>query len=140
MKSKTLIETQIQKKTNSELVKTIILAKKKKEWLKIAGILSGPRKNRSNLNLEEIEKKAKSKTVLIPGKVLSQGEINKKLKIIALNFSEKAKEKLLKAGCELLTIEEEIKKNPQAKELEILKSKSRKINSNKLNRQRNFKK
>ena len=121
MKSKTLIETQIQKKTNSELVKTIILAKKKKEWLKVAGSLSSSRKNRPNLNIEDIEKKAKGKIVLIPGKILSQGEINKKLKVIALGFSDKAKEKLLKAGCEISTILEEIKKNPGAKDLEILR-------------------
>ena len=123
MKTKTLIEKQLKRKKNTELVKTIIAAKKNDGWLKIAGILSGPRGKRTDMNLEEIDEKAKDKEILVvPGKVLSQGEINKKVKVIALSFSEKAKEKLLKAGCEVSNILEEIKKNPQAKDIKILKN------------------
>lgn len=122
MKSKTIIEKQLQKKKNKELVETIIAAKKNEIWLGVAGALAGPRRNRTNINLEEIDKKAKEgETIVVPGKVLSQGEINKKIKIASLNFSEKAKEKLLKAGAELSSIFEEIKKNPQAKNIKVLK-------------------
>lgn len=122
MKSKTKIEEQLKKKTNSSLVETIIEAKKKKGWLEIAAILSGPRKNRNNINLEEINKKGeKGEKIVIPGKVLSQGEFNKKIKVVALGFSEKAKEKILKAGGEVLDMLEEIKKNPDAKGIRILK-------------------
>ena len=60
---------------------------------------------------------------MVPGKVLSQGEISKKIKVVALSFSEKAKEKLLKANCEILSILEEIKKNPDAKRIKILRGK-----------------
>ena len=42
MKSKTLIEKQMQKKVNPDLVKTIIAAKKNENWLEVAGILSKP--------------------------------------------------------------------------------------------------
>jgi len=122
MKSKTKIEKQMKKKTSSLLVKTIISAKKKKGWLKVAEILSGPRKKRVNINLEKINKEAeKGEKIVVPGKVLSQGEINKKLKIIALDFSKKAKEKLLKSKSESSSIIEEIQKNPEAKEIRILK-------------------
>ena len=115
MKSKTKIERQMQKKTSTELVNTIIAAKKNENWARVAEILSGPRKNRINLNLEEINKKVEEeKIIVIPGKVLSQGSVNKKIKIIALNFSDKAKEKLLKSNCEVSSIVEEIKKNPGA--------------------------
>jgi len=122
MKSKTKIEKQTKRKTSLKLVKTIINAKKNKGWVEIASILSGPRKKRTNINLEEIDKKSKEgEIIVVPGKVLSQGEINKKIKIIALNFSERAKEKLLKSKCELSIISEEIKKNPTAKGIKILK-------------------
>lgn len=122
MKTKSKIEKQLQRKTNSVLVETIIACKKNKAWLKIAEILSGPRKNRTNLNLEELNKKIKDeKTVVVPGKILSQGELDKKIKIVALGFSEKAKEKLKKSGTETLIILEEIKKNPEAKGVKILK-------------------
>ena len=43
------------------------------------------------------------------------------MKVVALNFSEKAKEKLKKAGCEVRTIMEEIEKNKEAKGVKILK-------------------
>jgi len=121
MKSKTKIKKQMQKKTSSKLVDTIITAKKNKPWIKIAGILSGPRKNRINLNLEEIDKKVEdNEIVVIPGKVLSQGKVNKKIKIVALNFSDKAKEKLLRLKFEISSIVEEIKKNPEGKGIKIL--------------------
>ena len=64
MKTKSKIEKQLQRKTNSKLVETIIACKKNKSWLKVAEILSGPRKNRTNLNLEELNKKVKMKKLL----------------------------------------------------------------------------
>ena len=122
MKSKTKISKQLERKTNPELSETILLAKKSSAWLEVASLLSGPRKNRANLNLNEIEKKAGNfKIVLIPGKVLSQGEISKKIKVVALSFSKKAREKLLKAGCEVKNILEEIKSNPNAKDVGVLR-------------------
>ncbi len=122
MKTKTKIEKQLERKTNSQLVKTIIAAKKNERWQGVASIISSPRRQRINLNIEQIDKQSKEgEIILIPGKVLSQGEMNKKIKIIALEFSEKAKEKLLKSKCEVSYIIEEIKKNPNAKEIKLLK-------------------
>lgn len=122
MKSKSQIEKQLQKKTNPELVQTIIEAKKKKNWLEVAGILSSPRLNKINVNLTLLNKEAKEgETIIVPGKVLAEGELNKKIKIAAFGFSEKAKEKILKAKGETLSISEEIKKNPDAKGVKIIK-------------------
>lgn len=122
MKTKSIIEKQLKRKTNPELVETIISAKKNKAWLEVAGLISTPRKRHSSINLEDIEKVAKEgETLVIPGKVLSQGDLNKKVKIVALNFSEKAKEKLLKSGIKSDSILNEIKSNPEAKGIKILK-------------------
>ena len=75
-----------------------------------------------NLNLTEIDKDSKEgDTVVVPGKVLSQGEINKKIKVVALGFSEKAREKLMKSKSDPTTILEEIKKNPDAKGVKMLR-------------------
>lgn len=119
VKSKTLIDKQLQRKRNPELVETLMAAKKNDSWLEIASILSGPKRKRINLNLNEINKE--DGKIVIPGKVLSQGEVNKKIKVIALSFSEKAKEKLLNSGCEVSSILEEIKSNPSAEGIKILK-------------------
>ncbi len=122
-KSKTLIEKQLQRKTNSVLVETIIAAKKKDAWNEIAELLSRSRRNRINLNLTELNgAEAGDKDILvIPGKVLSEGNIDKKLKIVALGYSKRAKEKLLKSGCKVSSILEEIKSNPTGKDLKILR-------------------
>ena len=122
MKTKTTIEKQLRKKTNPELVETIIACKKHKNWLSLAGLLSTPRKRHSRINLRRLNKIAKEgETLVIPGKVLSEGEFNKKIKIIAFNFSEKAKEKILKSGSKCDNILNEIKSNPEAKEIKIIK-------------------
>jgi large subunit ribosomal protein L18e len=122
MKSNTKIEKQTQRKTNPELVETIRLAKKNKAWVEIAHVLCSPRKNKVEINLNKINEEAKAgEIIVVPGKILSLGEINKKLKVAALNFSEKAKEKLLKAGCDVLSISDEIKKNPEMKGVKIIK-------------------
>lgn len=122
MKSKSKIEKQIRRKNNPLLVETVRLAKKNDAWLEVAGILSGSKKNRVNLNLRDIEEGSKENDcIVVSGKVLSEGNVSKKIKVVALSFSERAKEKLLKQKCEVLSIIEEIKKNPSAKGIKILR-------------------
>ncbi len=122
MKKKKLIEKQLRKKKNPELVKTIINAKKGSGWLEVAALISGSRRNKKSVNLQNLEKDMESgKILIVPGKVLSLGEISKKTKICALGFSEKAKEKILKSGSEASSILDEIKKNPSAKGIKIIK-------------------
>lgn len=126
MKSLTKIKKQVRKKTNQELVETILSAARNEKWMDVARIISGTRRNRISVNLDKIDEEAEDgETVLIPGKILSQGDINKKIKIIALAFSEAAREKLSKAKKEFSTIEEEIKKNPDAKGIRIMRWKTR---------------
>ena len=119
MKSKVLIEKQLKTKNDKELVETVIAAKKNKNWFKVAEILASPRKNHKEVNLNDLNK-TEDKIIVVCGKVLSQGEVSKKMKVVAYKFSEKAKEKLIKAGCEVNNILDEIKKNPEAKEVKIL--------------------
>ncbi|HPD81775.1 MAG TPA: 50S ribosomal protein L18e [Candidatus Pacearchaeota archaeon] len=122
MKSKTKISKQLERKGNSELTNSILAAKKNNSWVEVAGLLSRPRRKRINFNLDEINQKCnEGESIIIPGKVLSQGKIEKKIKIIAFNFSEKAKEKLLSSKCQITYISDEIKSNPSAKGLKILK-------------------
>ncbi len=120
-KTKTKIESQLKRKNDSELVETTIAAKKKDKWLEVASILSGPRREAVDLNLGQIDILAKDGDVIVvPGKVLSQGEVKKKIKIVAYKFSGKAKEKLLKEKIQVSSIMDEIKKNPEAKGVRVL--------------------
>lgn len=121
MKSKTKISFQSKRKRNPELVDTIMNAKKNEKWFRISELLASPRKNKIEKNLDTINKESKDgEIIIVPGKVLSMGELNKKIKIVALDFSDSAKEKILKSGNKLSTILEEIKTNPEAKGVKIL--------------------
>ncbi|MEK6873941.1 MAG: 50S ribosomal protein L18e [Nanoarchaeota archaeon] len=118
---KTRIERKLRRKTDLDLVKTIITSKKNPAWIKISDIISRPRRKKVVLNLDEISSQCKDgDSVLIPGKVLGTGNIDKKIKMIALSFSESAKEKLKKSKIETLHIDEEMKKNPHAKDIKVL--------------------
>lgn len=125
MKTQTKINKQSKRKSNPELVETIIAAKKSPFWKEIAEKLSSPKKMQLSLNVDEIDGKIETnKTNVLPGKILSMGEIkkgNKKTKIVALRFSESAKEKLLNSGYEISYISEEIKNNPEGKNTKIIK-------------------
>jgi len=121
MKSKTKINEQAKKKLNPEIVETIFLAKKNKNWLKIADILSRPRRKKSILNLDQIDNQTKEgDTIVVPGKVLGEGNVTKKLRIVALQFSEEARKKLKDKKCEVVTIKQEIEKNKDAKGVKII--------------------
>ncbi len=122
MKSKTLIEKQLKRKTNSELVETVIACKKNLKWIEVASVLASLSKNKAILNLDYVNKNAKEGDIIVvPGKVLSMGELDKKIKVVALNASKTAVEKINNAKSTFLTILEEIKLNPDAKGIKILR-------------------
>lgn len=127
MKSKTLIDKQMKRKLNPEVVETIIKAKKNEKWVEIAGLLSMPRSKRIEVNLNKIDKESKEgDTILVPGKVLSSGDISKKIRIAAISFSLEAEKKLKNKKCEIVRIKEEIEKNPKMQGVKIIKWKQEK--------------
>ena len=90
-------------------------------WKDIAFRLEKPLKNWPVVNLSKISRYTNEKeTALIPGKVLSDGELTKKVTIAAWSFSEKSKEKIKKAGGKTITIDELMKNNPKGKDIRIL--------------------
>src|SRR3989344_5020609 len=118
---KTKIEIKLRRKTDKELVATIIKSKKNSSWLKVADKISMPKRKQISLNLDQIDKRAQEHdVVVIPGKVLGLGNINKKIKVVALSFSGSAEEKLKKSKTEFSTIAKELKENPEAKKVKIL--------------------
>lgn len=118
--SKTKIEKRSSKKTNKELAEAISIIKKKNP--EFAKHLAMPVKKWAELNLDQIDILTKEgESVFIPGKILSSGDLTKKIKIVAWNASEKAKEKIEGAKTEFVLITEEIKKNPELKGLKLIR-------------------
>jgi large subunit ribosomal protein L18e len=101
------------KKQSSEKDKVI--------WKDIAKRLEKPSRNWPEVNLNRISKYTGDKeTALIPGKVLSDGDLTKKVTVAAWSFSEKSKEKIKQAGGKTITIQELMKDNPEGKNIRIL--------------------
>jgi len=122
MISRTKINKKLERKTNPELVESILKAEKLKPWIPIAHLISYPRRKQISKNLDEIDKEGKEgDTIVVPGKVLGQGNVSKRIRIAAVAFSEQAREKLKAKKCEVVSIKEEIKVNPKAQGLKILK-------------------
>jgi len=108
--------------TNPRLVKLINILNKSKSplWKDVAWRLSLQRR-RAEVNISKIDKYAsEGEVILVPGKVLGNGEITKKVTVVAFNYSESAKKKLLDAGCEVLTIDEYFEKNPEGKNVRLM--------------------
>jgi large subunit ribosomal protein L18e len=114
-------------KTNPMLITLIQELKKQANendvpmWNDIALRLEKPSRNWSEVNLDRISKYTGEKeTAIIPGKVLSTGDLTKKVKIAAWSFSEKSLDKIKKAGGKHMSIEELLKSNPKGKDVRIL--------------------
>src|SRR3989338_11022218 len=119
---KAKIEKKLRRKTNLDLVETIIAAKKNSKWLGIAQAISRPKRKQIKMNLDQINEQVKDgEKVVVPGKVLGEGELNKKISLVGFSFSQSAKEKLKKNKIETLELLNEIKKNPEAKNIKIIR-------------------
>lgn len=79
--------------------------KKHNFWTVLSKRLAKPRRQRPAVNLSKITRYAKKdELVVIPGKVLASGEIKGNYTIAALNFSEVAEEKIVKAGGKAISL------------------------------------
>ena len=115
------------KKTNPILISLIQDLKKKAYendapiWKDIAVRLEKPSRNWPEVTLDRIDKYiGKNETALIPGKVLSSGNLTKKVSIAAWAFSDKSVDKIKKAGGRTLSIDDLAKNNPKGKDIRIL--------------------
>jgi len=119
--SKTKITRKIDRKTNPLLRKTLILIKKQKKdfWTRIADLLSRPIMPAVNIKkINHLSKK--DEIIIIPGKVLAEGDLNHPVKIAAFSASEEALTKLKKSKSQFISIEELIKQNPKGTGVKIL--------------------
>lgn len=120
MISKTTIEKRISRKTNPELVTTLIAIKRHAAWHSLGKKLSGSRREYLSVNLHEISSFAKEgDTIVVPGKVLGVGSLDKKVRISALGFARGVRDKIKESKSESVLIKEEITKNPKAQGVRI---------------------
>jgi len=90
-------------------------------WMEIAEKLEKPRRSRIEVNVVDIERNTeKNETVVVPGTVLSVGDLTKPVTVAAWKFTPTAEEKIKKAKGNCLTIEELLKEKPKGTDVKIL--------------------
>ena len=90
-------------------------------WKRVLKDILKPARRRRTVNVYKIDLYAREgETVLVPGKVLSVGTLNKKVDVAALQFSSEAKRKIEEASGKTLTISELLAQNPDGKKVRIL--------------------
>ncbi len=82
----------------------------------VAAKLAAPESQRPEVNLDKIEKYSQDKeVVIVPGKVLANGILTKKVTIVGFKASDSAIAKIEKAGAKFVEIREYISKKHDAK-------------------------
>lgn len=90
-------------------------------WRRIALDLERSTRQRRIVNLSKISRYTKeNEIIIVPGKVLGSGALNHKLTISAFQFSDQAKDKILKAGAKIVSLLELSEENPDGKKVKII--------------------
>ncbi len=114
-------------KTNPNLVELIGTLKEKSYqedvaiWKDIAKRLDRSTRRKAEVNISKINRHSSpDETILVPGKILGSGELDHKVKVVALGFSQKAEEKIAAAGGECLEISQILDENPKGSKIRII--------------------
>jgi len=90
-------------------------------WLDVAERLEAPRRARAEVNLSQINRYADGgETVLVPGKVLASGKLDKPVTVAAFKFSRPAIKKIVKAGGRAITIRQLMEENPTGRGVRLM--------------------
>jgi len=90
-------------------------------WRRVAELLERPTRLRLEISLSKINRyTVEGDTVIVPGKVLGSGMLTHKVIVAAYAFSRKAREKIVAAGGEVLTIPQLVERNPRGSGVKIL--------------------
>jgi len=101
-------------------LKTLSAKHKIKIWKRIAEDLERSTRSRREVPLSRINRYTKNNdVVVVPGKVLSNGELNHKVTVGAFRYSQSASQKINKSG-KALSIGELSKLYPNGKNIKII--------------------
>lgn len=90
-------------------------------WKRLASELEGPTSKRRAVNLSRIDRYSReNEAVVVPGKVLSMGTLNKKITVAAYNFSGNARQKIAESGSKAISIHDLLKSNPKGAKVRII--------------------
>lgn len=105
----------------SKLMKSLWKSKRR-IWREVFNWLNKPNNERVAINISKINRNTKeNEIVIVPGKVLSNGNLDHKLaSIAAVSFSKSAREKISNDGVIAESIEDLLNRNPEGKNVKII--------------------
>jgi large subunit ribosomal protein L18e len=90
-------------------------------WADIADRLEKPRRTHAEVNLGRIERYAREdETVVVPGKVLGSGVLQKNVTVAAVDFSSTARTKIEQVG-DAVTLEQIAEQNPDGSNVRVIR-------------------
>lgn len=90
-------------------------------WQDVADRLEKPRRTHAEVNLGRIERYAREdETVVVPGKVLGSGVLQKDVTVAAVDFSSSARTKIERVG-ETVALEELVADNPEGSNVRVIR-------------------
>jgi large subunit ribosomal protein L18e len=118
MISKTKIKERTKKKSNPALLENLRFLRNINSpfWTRVAGLISKPKRKSIAVNIEKINKYTKEgEVVVVPGKVLGQGEMNHKITLASVASTEDARNKV-----KIIKISDLVNKNPKGEGIKII--------------------
>jgi large subunit ribosomal protein L18e len=116
------------KSTNPQLIEVIsLLRKTSKEqtapiWADVADDLAHTRSQRIAVNISSINRNTeKADVVVVPGKVLSSGELDHTVTVASFEVSDAAKAKVTASKGQYISIKELLEKNPKGSKVRIIR-------------------
>ena len=89
-------------------------------WRRVADDLLRPTRQKRLVNIFKLDLYANDGDVIVvPGKVLGTGDLQKKVTVAAFDFSKSAVEKIKLAKGNTMTIKELVQKNPKGKDVRV---------------------
>ena len=90
-------------------------------WQAVADRLEKPRRTYAEVNLGRIERYAnEDETVVVPGKVLGSGVLQKSITVAAVDFSGTAETKIEQVG-ESIRLEDVLERNPDGSNVRVIR-------------------
>jgi large subunit ribosomal protein L18e len=91
-------------------------------WSDVAERLEKPRSTHAEVNLGRIERYAQEdETVVVPGKVLGSGALDKDVTVAAVDFSSSAETKIEQANGEPIELEQAVEQNPSGANVRVIR-------------------
>jgi large subunit ribosomal protein L18e len=115
------------RKANQLLRSSIVLLERKGRsekapiWKDAARYLAAGRATWPEVNVGNLSHVGEVSAVFVPGKVLGEGDLDKKLDVGAFSFSAAARSKIERAGGKVLSVEEFVRQYPQGSGVALVK-------------------